>query len=364
MSRTALPFAGLFAAVAAALFSCGRSPSLPTGPSTIVNVQVVAPSTIAPGSTAQLSALANYTDGSTKDVTAAALWHSSDTSILTISATGLASGIQIGAVNITASSSNHVSAMQSILVVPAGTFRLSGFVTGLGSSLDGALVQVTAGTGAGLSSSTVNGTYQLLGVAGNIQVTVSKTAYVTATLAVTVNNNTTLNVDLVTVAPPPGLAGTYALAITADPACMTTGAGALPSVARERQYAAVIKQTGNQVTAALSGANFSPNSSHSLYGLLAPDGATFDVNDPIYYYSGWRDLAELLPDGSVYLASGNIDLTLSGKDLVGTLNGTIRVAVGPTLPNLGTFVGQCASTSHSVTFTNSSGSPARVRIRR
>src|SRR5580704_2714735 len=96
MNRTALTLAGLFAAMAAALFSCGRSPSLPTGPSTIVNMQVLAPSTIAPGSTAQLSARANYTDGSTKDVTTAVVWHSSDSSILTISATGLASGIHIG----------------------------------------------------------------------------------------------------------------------------------------------------------------------------------------------------------------------------------------------------------------------------
>jgi hypothetical protein len=363
MKRTALTLAGLFAAMAAALFSCG-SPSVPTGPSTLVGVQVVAPGTIAPGSTAQLSALATYTDGSTKDVTTAVLWHSSDTSILTISATGLASGIRAGDVNITASYNNRVSATQSVVVVPAGTFRLSGFVTGLNSSLNGALVQVTAGTGAGLSSSTtVGGAYELLGVAGNIQVTVSKAAYVTATQGLTVNTNTSLNFALLTVAPPPNLAGTYTLAITADPACMTTGAGALPSVARERQYAAVITLT-DQLTAALSGATFAPNSSHLLYGELTADGATFDVNDTIYYYSGYRDLAELLPDGTVYLASGHVDLTLSGKDLVGTLNGTIRVAVGPNLPDLGTFVGQCASTSHSVTFTNQSGSPARVRIRR
>jgi hypothetical protein len=364
MNRTALTLAGLFTAMAAALFSCGRSPSVPTSPDTIINsLQVVAPSTIAPGSTAQLSALATYTDGSTKDVTTAVLWHSSDTSILTISATGLASGIHIGDVNVSASFINHVSVMQSIVVVPAGTFRLSGNVTGLGSELDGAVVQVTAGTGAGLSSSTVGGLYRLYGVAGNIQLTVSDTSYVTITQGVTVNSNTSLNLDLMPVTPPPNLVGIYTLAITADPACMTTGAGALPSVARERQYTAVITKADypDQVIAALSGATFAPSSQNLLYGSLTPDGATFYVNDPMYYYSGARDLAELLPDGDVYLASGTMALTLSGKDLVGTLNGTIRVAIAS---NLGTIVGQCASTRHSVTFTNQSGSPARVRIRR
>src|SRR5262249_45857440 len=120
MRRTVLTVAGLFAALAAALSSCGRNPAGPSNQGNVVSVQVVAPSTIAPGSTAQLSALETYTDGSRKDVTATVQWHSSDTSILTISATGLASGVRVGDVKITATSSTGVaSATQSIVVVPA-----------------------------------------------------------------------------------------------------------------------------------------------------------------------------------------------------------------------------------------------------
>jgi hypothetical protein len=187
---------------------------------------------------------------------------------------------------------------------------------------------------------------------------------VTITQAVTVNSNTSFNFDLMPVTPPPDLAGTYTLAMTADPACPTTGDGALPSVARERRYAATISQTGKPgppLKVALSGANFVPNSSNSLDGWLRLDGATFDVNDPAYYYCGCRDLAEVLPDGHVYLASGHIDVTQSGNDLVGSLNGTIRIALGP---NFGTVVAQCPSAHHAVTFTNQSGSPARSRTRR
>src|SRR6516225_467585 len=121
MRRTALTLASLFAALAAALSSCGRNPSAPTGPSNLVSVKVVAPATIAPGSTVQLAALATYSDGSSKDATAAVQWHSSDTSILTISATGLALGIHVGDVNVTATHSTGLSATQSIVVVPAGT---------------------------------------------------------------------------------------------------------------------------------------------------------------------------------------------------------------------------------------------------
>jgi hypothetical protein len=367
MRRTALTLAGLFAALAAALSSCGRNPSaptVPTGPSTLVSVKVTAPSTIAPGSTAQLSALATYTDRSTKDVTTDVQWHSSETSILTISATGLAAGVHVGDVNITATSSTGVSATQSIVVVPAGTFRLAGRVTGLGLGIDGALVQVTAGIGAGLSSVTAGGVYRLYGVAGDIQVTVSNTSYVTITQAVTVNSNTSFNFDLMPVTHPPDLAGTYTLAMTADPACPTTGDGALPSVARERRYAATISQTGNQLKAALSGATFAPNSNNWFDGRLKPDGAMFWVNEEMYYYSGVRDLAEVLSDGDVYLASGTMDVTRSGNDLVGSFNGTIRIGKLPIGPNIGTVVAQCMSAHHSVTFTTQSGSPAGVRSRR
>jgi hypothetical protein len=97
-----------------------------------------------------------------------------------------------------------------------------------------------------------------------------------------------------------------------------------------------------------------------LYGQLAPGGATFYVNDPGYYYSGSRDLAEVLPDGTVYLPSGNINVTRSANDLVGTLAGTIRIK-----NSLGAAddIGLCTSAHHSVKFTSQSGSPARVRTR-
>jgi hypothetical protein len=243
------------------------SPSRSTTTTTskgIINVKISGASTIAPGNTAQLSASATHADGTSQDVTTTVQWHSSDTSILTISATGLASGIQAGDILVTATLSPGVAATQMILVVPAGTFRLSGVVRGLGGFLDGALVQVTAGIGAGLSSSTAGGTYRLYGVAGNIQVTVSKTSDVPATQALTVDSNTVLDFDLVTVNPPPDLVGTYTLRITADPGCATAGDGALPAIGREREYTATIQPSGgNGIRAGLSGANFLPNSTKS-----------------------------------------------------------------------------------------------------
>jgi hypothetical protein len=351
----------LSAAVALLVANC-NSPASPTTSTlkTALGLKILVPSTIAPAHTAQLSAAVTYSDGTSQDVTATVQWRSSDTSILTISAAGLASGVQAGESNVTATLNPGVAATQTILVLPAGTFRLSGEIIGLGASVDGVLVQVTAGVGAGLSSSTVGGAYRLYGVAGDIQVTVTKSLWVPITQTVTVNSNTVLNFDLASVNPPPNLAGTYTLRITADPGCATTGDGALPAVGQQREYLAMIQEPGRitAISVALSGAHFLQSSKNSFDGWLTPNGASFDVNDPMYYYSGYRDVAELLSDGSVYLFSGGIDVMLSANDLVGTLNGTISVASDSSLSHT---IGHCTSTHHVVTFTSQGGKSGRAR---
>jgi hypothetical protein len=72
----------------------------------------------------------------------------------------------------------------------------------------------------------------------------------------------------------------------------------------------------------------------------------------------------VLPDGDVYLVSGIMDVTRSGNDLVGSLNGTIRIGKLPIGRDIGTVVAQCPSAHHAVTFTYLTGGPARVRTRR
>ncbi len=354
---------GTIVVVAAVWPSCHSAPTVTTtGPSqpVVTRVAISGASTIAPGSTAQLSAVATYSDGSQKDVTATVQWHSSNTSILTVSATGLASGIQSGDVVVTAMLTG-IPATQVILVVPTGTFRLSGTVTGFGELLAGALVQVTGGVGAGLSVVTTGGLYRLYGVAGNVGMTVSKDAYVTITKTLTVSGNTdNVNFDLAPVNPPPSLAGTYTLRITADAACATDGAGALPSIGRDRRYTATIDETETRLHVVLAGANFL-SGANSMYGQLALDGTTTFYVDSYFYYKTF-DVAEVLPDGSgdIYFLSGDITAARSGNNLIGTLNGDIKVKVSAS----GSVVGYCTSTHHAVTFTNQSSGPARTRSRR
>jgi hypothetical protein len=360
-------------AMAAALSGCSRSsttPVSPFGPSTaIVGLKISGPSTIAPGSTAQFSAVATHFNGSSEDVTATVQWRSSDTSILTISATGLTSGIHPGEVSVTATQNAFGTVTQRIVVTPTGTFRLDGRVSWLGRAVEGASVQVTAGTGAGLTTLTdFAGSYRLYGVAGNVELTVSKALYALNRQTASIAGNTTLNFEMVTAAPAPNLAGTYTLQITADPGCATGGPQTLPDSGRVRRYTATIEGSAN-LNVRLSGANFLPQQNlmlgqkNLMFGYVTPDGAMLDVNHLDYYYGiGYPppDLGEILPDGDVYCPSGSITVSAIGANLVGALDGTIRVRGLPS----GDVVGQCTSAHHTVMFTRQNSNSSSIRARR
>ena len=284
--------------VVVVLASCERNtgslvpPAAPTSGSGVVTpltVRLAGPSTIAPGSSVQLSATAGYSDGSHKDVTTLVTWHSSDTSVLTIDNAGVATGIQSGEATLTAAFSSGASgtlaANLTIIVIPAGTFRLAGHVQWLNRPLDGATVQVTAGIGTGLTAVTSSdGQYRLYGVAGNVALTASKAQYSTIQKTVAISSNASLDFDMVTTNPLPDLAGTYTLQITADPACGTK----LSDAARVRRYTATITDETNGLHVQLSDANFIPHANF-MFGYVTIDGANLDVNDADYYYGiGYR----------------------------------------------------------------------------
>jgi len=353
------------AVAAAGLGSCGHSSSSPspTPSQVLVALGISGASTVAPNATTQMSVTGTYADGSTKDVTTGATWRSSDNTLLTISGTGLASGVRSGDVTVTATVSGRQSAM-AILVVPAGTYRLTGQVLESGAPVGTATVQVTAGTGTGLTTFTdFSGNYRLYGVAGEIQLAARKDGYVTTTQAATVSANGVLNISVTPITPEANLAGTYALTIAADPSCPTTGAGALPDVARARHYSATIMQVQSPLlSVALSGATFlvTAGAGNGFSGRVAPDGITFLLNGYGFYYYYYPDLVEVLSPSSVYEAEGSVSVVRSGADLLGTLNGTIRVEAKV----FGKASASCTSAQHSMRFTNQAASPARAKIRR
>ena len=116
-------------------------------------------------------------DGSTQDYSSKVTWRASDQTVLSISSTGQATGRAGGETLVTASSS-QISARANVIVITPGTFRLIGRVVEFGVAVKDATVAVTSGIGTGLSTQTTfNGDYRLYGVAGEIQVTVTKDGY-------------------------------------------------------------------------------------------------------------------------------------------------------------------------------------------
>jgi hypothetical protein len=73
-----------------------------TATSVTVSVAGNASTTLAPGETRQLSAMALQSNGTTIDVTTTATWQSSSSAIATISASGLLTGVAEGSVDVTA----------------------------------------------------------------------------------------------------------------------------------------------------------------------------------------------------------------------------------------------------------------------
>ncbi len=84
-----------------------------------------------------------------------------------------------------------------MMVVPAGTFRLTGRVLVGGTPLAGATVSIAFGTGTGATTITdSDGQYRLYGVAGVVQVQIVDLKYISLQQSVTVSNNTVADFTL------------------------------------------------------------------------------------------------------------------------------------------------------------------------
>jgi len=334
-STRLLVHSGIALALAGSLAACdsGHVPISPLRPSTtptITNLEIEGPETVPPAGTARFIARVRMSDGATRDVTNETTWHSSTPSVLSIDATGLAAGHERGETHLAASFSTRQST-RDVIVVPAGTYRLAGMVTESGASdavLADALVEVTAGSGAGLSTRTgADGRYRLYGVAGDTQVRVTKEGFLPRALNVAVSDHQTQDFDLSLLRPRQDVSGAYTLTITAAGGCRE----ALPEELRTRTYTAHVTQHGPLVEARLSGASFavSPAGRGDRFrGRVEPDGVSFSLSPHIYKYYGYAqypDLAEKLPAGTGYFVlDGSVLVKGIPARLSGTLVGSFR----------------------------------------
>ena len=266
---SALGLAGLAAA------TCDQSPSptapLPTNPGVgQFRLELRGPITVPPDGTAQFSLIIIEADGATRDVSAEAQWHVTNPAVLTVSATGLVTGRNRGEA-VLGASINGFGANRPVMVIPDGTFRLSGTITDAGSPVADARLEVASGTGRGLATtSDSSGQYKLYGVAGDTVIRISKSGYRTLDHRIAVTTHQRLDLQLPLAGTLPNVAGSYTLTVTASGSCSM-----LSDDVKRRSYTAVVTQNGGAVEVTLSGANFlvfSNTRSDQFRGRFEPGG--------------------------------------------------------------------------------------------
>jgi hypothetical protein len=326
------------------LASCGDNPTAPSpapNPSvtpptvTVVGLELEAPESIAPGSSAQLTVRERKSDGSSEDVTSRAQWSSTETRAIQVDASGVASALAAGESRITARFNNR-TATNVVLALPPGTYRLTGRISDAGTPLGGVTLQVIEGTGQGATAvSNSGGGYGLYGVAGSIKIHGKRSNFENLIFSVHVASNTNHDVEMAVERPRDPIGGSYTLTVGA------TGCGSIPSEFQLRRYDAQLVQRGAELTVTLSGADFlvSSGRGNQFRGSYNPDGRiVFNLGsslDYYYYYSTTLpDLVEQVTQSSVLVINGNAIAHHDGNGIIaGTIGGSFALSNRMTYPH-------------------------------
>lgn len=327
---------------------------------------------IAPGETESYEAIATMSDGTTQVYTTKVQWQTSNPRLLSIvTGTGVATATLAGDVFVSASYFG-VRGTSNVLIVPTGTYRLTGKVLESDLPVVSAKVSITAGQGTGMSNFTdLNGDYRFYGVAGAIQIQVTKPGYATVSRSIEVGRDETLDIsNFSQTAAPPSLAGNYTLTITVAADCQPSPPNAqFPGDARTRTYAAALTQDGPHLHVVLSGAEFliQNGRGNAFDGRVEPSGVTFSLTSLgaysyyyFYYTLGVPDLAEKISASDYLAILGKAVTTLSPSGLTGPLSGAAMVFGQPS-PGVSQVRMSCQSSRHQFSLTRQTSA---TRIRR
>jgi hypothetical protein len=331
----------------ATLTSCNRTPTRPSQPPFIARVELIAPTSLAPGATAQLRLIAHRSDGTFEDVTATARFHSGSSEVLAVSPDGIATGLKLGESGVTGQT-ERFSSTHEVVVVPDGTFRVVGQVIEEDTSgLPVAGVRVEA-DGAPPDSTDLSGRYRLYGAPGRARMRVSKNGYITKELTLDISDHHTENVALALAGPRLDLAGSYQLTFEASPECR----GRIPETLLTRRYAAAITQSGAAIRVVLTGANFAGGS------YVVPDVRAEQPGGVLEFpnyghcesFVGAKYLVEKVDDTTHLWITGVARLSPAGQGFAGTLVGMF--AIYPSHPCCCPAAqAWCESSFHRVTLT-------------
>jgi hypothetical protein len=356
---SALTLSALFVACGDGPTNPGRQSPLPPSP---VRVEIGGPRSVAPGETAQLAMTLRLSDGSSQDVTAETNWQSRTTQFVSIDAGGRVTGLRVGDGSISGfyRAQGALNAIKELIVVPTGTFRLTGVVNeveGTTVPVPGARVDVTSSGGNSLSTTTGDdGAYRVYGVAGDTQIRVTKNGYQVSARQVSIQDHGIQNFELQITNPRIDVSGSYTLTLTAADSCR----GRLPDEALRRTYAATVVQRGARLETTLTGGTFAINRTGrggSFLGRVEPTLLAFTLNlQPYYNYypyvpSYYPDIVEQLTAGYL-VVSGTVSAQASPQRITGPLIGSM--AIWPRDPRSGSSQSPsvlCDSRAHQFVLT-------------
>ena len=327
------------------------TPAPPSGPPpvTISRLELTGPTTVHVGEPAQFTVTAYSSDGSVRDLTGEVSWltHSG---ILPMSAPGLFTGGEKGETALTARLGGHSAVMSSIVVVPRGTYRLTGTIRDAGIAVAANSVLVEDDALGHVSPSVINGVYKVYGVAGATRITVTKDGYETVSKQQTINSHQTVDFNLVLLRPRDEVWGRYTLTFTAAPECT-----ALPEDLRARSYTVNVSQDGPRLEVTLEGGRFfsSGGRTHNRFGgILEAQVARFELQVTgfnYYHYFAYDlpDVFEELPGRVLFGIEGRSDAAVSGSSITGSFRGTIGTYSNPPSRS----IARCLSTGHRLSLT-------------
>jgi hypothetical protein len=210
-----------------------------------------------------------------------------------------------------------------VFVVEPGTFKLSGVVFDSGGgSLDGVTVEVVAGTGQGLRTTTRSqGQYALYGVAGWVQLRASADGFTPQILEVVVtSNNATGSFTLTPVEAPADVSGLWTMTVAPAPGCRA----GLPQIAQGRAYQVQLIQQGTRLHVRITGPTLQVSNAHQLSGSVL--GLRVQVSLPgDTSYGEWSssNLYDHLSPTEKLGFSGIIEGSLIGAEIRATMYGDL-----------------------------------------
>lgn len=354
---------GAFVLVAS-ISACGNDKGPPSQPGSVAtfvtSLSIVGPESVEPGSTAQYAVELRLNNDTTERADEVR-WHSSNPSVLAIDGQGQATaGSGWSEVTLTADarlpgSSGSRQVSRTIMVHPAGTFRLVGIVTDAdipGFAVFQARIEVRRSPDLSAPIETYattdgTGAYKLYGVPGSGYLHVRKPGYMSTTepfeLQAHGRRDLTIRLEEARLS----LDGAYTMDVEAT---QCGGFQALPPELRHRRYEAVMTDSGGRLTVKLRGAAFyvDANLGDGFTGIATPTGALVQIPGfyDFYYYPEYPRhpaLAEILPDGTVLVVNGQGTLTGTRERLSGPISGWVIQYEAPAFPSAWRFVTGCSN---------------------